>query len=232
MIRADWDEWKACAGQAKKSRLMAKMVRENESLVQRFASAFIARTQYAVENIRDDIFQAARIGLMVAIIKWNPARAAFSTLAFFEMRHEMQLVLRHATPISRPKDADLPRNKQDAMAAFYAQHGREPEPFEVGVAPSALLRAQAAMATFEPIDVRSQQYDAPSKRHTSSVPPIMLATVPDAPEDAIDRARDMKALRTWARKLTAPERKEFWGGKRPDLTRAATDYVERRRVIR
>jgi DNA-directed RNA polymerase specialized sigma subunit len=230
MNRIDFDAWKTATSRVKKSRLMAKMAAENEPLVQRFASAFLGRTQYAIDNLRDDIFQAARLGLLAAIAEWDPERGAFSTLAFFKMRHEMQLVLRHATPISRPKDADLPRAQQDAMAAFYAQHGREAEPVEVGIAPSAMKRAQAAQATFMAIDPRTQPFDR--TKRISSCLPAAIATVPDAPEDAIDRKRDMLALRTFVRKLAAKDRGEFWTGKRDDLTKEATDYVARRRAVR
>lgn len=230
MNRIDFDAWKTATG-AKKNRLMTKMVTENEPLVQRFASAFLTRTQYSVDSLRDDIFQAARLGLMVAIGEWDPALGAFSTLAFFKMRHEMQLVLRHATPISRPKDADLPRAQQDAMAAFYAQHGRDPEPSEVGIAPSAMKRAQAAQATFMAIDARATPFER-TKRSTSSCPPAAIATVPDAPEDAIDRKRDMAALRTFVRSLAPDARAEFWTGKNTALTEAAKNYIERRKVMR
>ncbi len=231
MNRDDFEEWRKATSRAKKAGLLAKMAHDNEALVQRFAGAFIQRTKYATESIREDIFQAARIGLLTAISEWDPDAGAFSTIAFFKMRHEMQLVLRHATPISRPKDADLPRAKQDAMAAFYAKHGRDPEPEEVGITPSALKRAQAAQATFMGISTVNQQRPK-FHRWASTCPPAALAVAADAPEDAIDRARDLKALRTFVRKLSAKDREEFWTGKRDDLTKAATAYVERRRVIR
>ncbi len=230
MNREDWQAWREAKGVQKK-RLMARLTSANEPLVQQFASRFIAKTQYAVDSLRDDIFQAARVGLMIAIDEWDPAAGAFSTIAFFKMRHEMQLVLRHATPVSRPKDADLPRAQQDAMAKFYALNGRDPEPAEMGISPSAMKRAQAAQATFSCIDPRSQEWE-PTRRRISTIPPAAIAIVPDAPEDTIDRKRDMKALRTFVKGLSLDERKEFWGGKNASLTEAAKNYINRRRVLR
>src|ERR1700676_315056 len=102
MNRGDFDKWQKARG-PHKVRLMAKMCIDNELLVEKFAVAFMKHTQYAVGHLRDDVFQAARIGLMVAITQWKPHVATFSTFAFFKMRNEMQKVLEHATPISRPR---------------------------------------------------------------------------------------------------------------------------------
>jgi RNA polymerase sigma factor (sigma-70 family) len=212
----DFRAWQKARGPAK-ARLLAKMSADNEPLVEKFAMGFLKSTQYATDPVRDDVFQAARIGLLTAITKWDPELGAFSTLAFFEMRNEMQLVMRHVTPVSRPRDADLDKCKQDAIAVFQTKHGRAPTPEEVGVRPAAIVRMQKARASFTSLAVAQNE---PAE------------TPEDSPEDIIDRKRDMASLQAYVRGLSPAERKEFWTGKREDLTAEAKEYVERRRNIR
>lgn len=201
----------------RKAQLFDQLVKDNEPLVRKCAGEFILGTRYHVDSIREDILQAARIGLIRAIHKWEPVRGAFSTIAYHWMRHEMQQVTRHATPITRPKDADLPRTKQDAAAAFYAQHGRDPTPAEIGVTAQAMRQAQAAAATFV------------GEAFANEIP---AAEVPPTPEADIDRARDVEALKGFIRKLSPTDRKEFWAGKREDLIEKARLYVSQRRKVK
>jgi hypothetical protein len=52
---------------------------------------------------------------------------------------------------------------------------------------------------------------------------------PDAPEETIDRKRDVEYLKAFLKTLPAKDRKEFWTGTRADLTERAKAYVEKQR---
>jgi RNA polymerase sigma factor (sigma-70 family) len=209
--------WRASTGATKKS-IFDELVSENDPLVGRFANDFLKATRCHTGYVVEDIFQAARIGLMTAIRRWKPDKGAFSTLAFHCARHEMQNVLRNgARPLSITRHAYLPRAKQDAMAAYYAQHGHDPEPEEIGVSAADVSLAQRASATYvslaEADDVAAETGDV-------------------SPEDRIDRKRDARALNTWLKRLTPKDRTAFWAGKRPDLETRARNYVAARRNVR
>lgn len=211
MIRSNFDEYTRATG-ALKSLWLEALVVENEALVQRCATEFLARTNYHIEPLRDDVFQAARIGLMQAIQRWEPMRASFSTAAYFWMRHEMQLVVRHASPVSRPKSADLPRRKQQEAARFFALTGREPTPGELGVTASAVVRAQKAAARFVPV------------REAELEP----TEVPDT-EGALDRKRDTESLQAFlTTRLSVKQRAAFWAGDEK-LVAWAKRFIENRR---
>lgn len=216
MLRCNFDAYAAALpGSALKRQWLAALMVENEALVQRCASDFLARTRYHTDSLRDDIFQAARIGLMTAITRWDPTRAKFSPFAWGWIRHEMQSAMRYATPVTRPKSADLPRRKQDEAARFYATHGREPTSAELGVAPCAAARAEKAAARFVPVREAEQE----------------PTDVPDVEGDT-DRARDAALLTGWLGKQTAKDRREFWTGKRADLTARATKYIKAKKAAR
>jgi RNA polymerase sigma factor (sigma-70 family) len=212
-----WLRWKDSVG-ATRARLLQEMVVSQEPLVQTFARDFLQSTRYYVEHLRDDIYQAARIGVIRALDKWDPKKGEFSTICYWWQLHEMQQVVRHATPVSRPKSADLPRAKQEAVAAFFARYGRYPDPEEVGISPAAALRSLRASATFvgeaEIVEIADER------------------DPDDGPEAALDSVRDMRSLRRYLKKLTPTETKDFWRGRRPDLQEAAKQYVESSRDIR
>lgn len=219
----DFRAWQKARGGAK-ARLLAKMSADNEPLVEKFAMGFLKSTSNAPEHLRDDVFQAARIGLLTAITKWDPELGAFSTVAFFEMRNEMQMVMRHRNPISFPRDALLDQCKQIEIEVFETKHGRTPDPEEVGIRPAAMVRHQKARAVFAPLDAVESR--------TRMMKGAALEPEEGDPESAIDRKRDMKALQWFVRGLSAADRKEFWTGKREDLNTEAKSYVERRRNLR
>lgn len=212
MNRARWEMWKVATGDVKAS-IFAELVADNGPLAEEFAAKFLKRTRCHTPPLMEDVFQAARIGIMLAIHKWDPAKGAFSTIAFFEARREMQTVIRDAKPISTDFRTYLPKAKQDAAAAFYAKHGRDPEPAEIGVAPCVVARSEKANATYVPLS------EADS----------VAAETDASPEETLDRARDIRALKTFLRRLSPSDRAAFWSGKRPDLEAAAKSYVERRR---
>ena len=215
MNRATYAAWCAAPAHAKPA-LMTLLMRENEPLAAKFARAFLTKIDLDICDLEDDVYQAARIGLMRAIEKWDPARGAFANVAYPWIRYEMQLAVRHAATISYPRRFLFMTNGQLDAQRFYATHGREPTPEEIGVNPAMARRvAEKAASKFVSLD---EADEAP-------------AEVPDV-EGNLDRARDMRALKTWVGKLSKTDRAEFWKGDRPDLTDRAKAYVQSRRGIR
>ncbi len=134
------------ASPAEQRRIAGKVLQANEPLVLKMAATFAQRSNLALDP--EDLRQAARIGVLQALARWQPTRGAWSTVCVTWARHEMQQVARHATPVTIPKSAYLPRADQNAAATFATRHGREPEPHEAGVEAPALRRAQQAAATY------------------------------------------------------------------------------------
>ena len=221
MLIDTWLRWRESAPGLTKDRLLSQMVASQEPLVQTFARDFIQSTRYYVEPLRDDIFQAMRIGIIRALEKWDPKKGEFSTIAYWWLLHEAQQVIRHATPVSRPKSADLPRAKQEAIASFFARYGRYPDPEEVGITPAAVERSVKAASSF----VGVAEIDEAHALDTDPDPD-------ESPEAALDRVRDLRALRSYLRRLKPAEVKDFWRGRRPDLIQKAKEYVESSHYIR
>jgi hypothetical protein len=121
--------------------------------------------------------------------------------------------------VSVPKGAFLPKKKQDAIVKFETQHGRAPEPAEVGLSSGAVERARKAMATFVPVDEALVTGN------------MDYVSVPE-PEADIDRKRDTLALKEFLEKLSSKDRKAFWTGERQDLTERAKRFVEGKRATR
>ncbi len=215
MDRATWEQWKASKTPREKRRLCSKLLADNDRLAQYYVVSFSKWSAYYTANMQDDLLQAARIGIIRALPAWDPDKGGFSAVGYWWARHEMQLVARHASRISVPKSAFLPKKKQDEIAKFEARHGRHPTPEEVGLTDRVVDRARAAMV--EIVDVRdADEVAAEQDGH-------------DAPEAAIDRKRDMAALGVFVMKLSKKDRSEFWSGDRPDLTERAKAHVEKSR---
>lgn len=215
MDREDWRAYCDAPEGPRRARLLAKLLRDNEPLVRFYVASFTKSSRYYTDNMRADLLQAASIGIIRALPAWDPDRGGFSSVAFRWALHEMQLVVRHATSVSVPKSAFLPRAKQDEAAKFTALHGREPEAHEIGLTEAVVDRAREATSTFRPL---SDADEVPSED--------------PGPEAGIDQRRDQEALRAFLRGLKAKDRREFWTGTRPDLTQRAKLYVEGRRACR
>lgn len=221
MDRQAWEAYRAMPPGPRKRAAQAKLVAGEENLIQYLVSRFIAGSRYHTDELREDLAQAARIGAIRAIDAWDPPRGPFLTVIWGWAKHEMQSVIeRSALPITVPRRAHLPKAKQDAIAAFYAQHGRDPDPEELrkmGISGNDHLRSQRAAAAF-------------TGAHDGSAD--MAAEEDESPEEAIDRKRDEAALVAFTKGLKPAEREDFWAGKRPDLVEKAREYVERRRSVR
>lgn len=213
MIRADWDDWRK-APTAKK---LAALVAANEALVQKCAGALMGKTDYATESMRDDLLQAGRIGLLRSLDSWRPAKGAFTTLAWRWITKEMQMALKHATPVTCPSGGPrVTQKKQGEAAAFFAKNGRHPTPGELGVSATLIARHEKTIVKFVPVSAAEN-----------------MANTDDANiEEDIDRQRDMKALKLFLGKLTKVERERFWTGKDDNLTARAKAFVAGKRGTR
>jgi RNA polymerase sigma factor (sigma-70 family) len=195
--------------------LRSKLMADNEPMVETFAKRFMKATNRYVEAIQDDLLQAARIGMLRALDKWDPKKGKFSTLAFFWMRYEMQLVLRHATPITMPTNsATIPKTVQDTAAVMEAITGNATDVRNLGVTEAGLKRAQKANMSFVGL------------HHAAS----SVAQDSPNPEEALDRKRDMAALEAFLKTLTRVEKVRFVTGKDRKLNARAKTFIERSRA--
>src|SRR5271166_1211170 len=128
MDRAEWEAHRDAPEGPLKRRLLAKLLADNEPLARYYVKSFAASSAYYTDNLYDDLLQAARIGIMRALAKWQPDKGGFSSVAFRWALHEMQTVTEHATSVKVPRRAFLLRREQNAIAAFQAKHGRPPTP--------------------------------------------------------------------------------------------------------
>lgn len=213
MDRVTWAAWRDAPKGKKKQALQAKLLADNDSLAHYYVAGFSRSSSLYTDNMQDDLLQAARIGIMRALPAWDPDKGGFSSVAFGWARHEMQGVARHATRISVPKSAFIPRAKQQEIDAFEALHGREPLPEEVGLTQKTVDRSRAARVKI----VDMEEAEDSSDPETPSA------------EEALDRKRDTESLKAFLKKLSAKNKREFWGGNRPDLVELAKVFVRARR---
>jgi RNA polymerase sigma factor (sigma-70 family) len=211
MNRESWATWKKDRSPPSKARRLAKLVALNEGLVQKIVQGFTGRTRYYVAEMREDLLQAGRIGLIRAIHKWDPDRGAFSTVAFNEIRYEIQRTACSATPIDVPRTLVFASNGQREAEAFYARHGRQATAEDLNMPASLFERARMARMEF----VSEAGADMPQEV--------------DAEGD-LDTVRDLRSLRSFVRKLTKAQRAALESGDE-ELSAKARAYVEARRVI-
>ena len=126
--------------------LLSQMVLTHEAFVQARVSAFMGHSNYYLVDLREDLKQAARLGIIKSFHSWDPSRGAFTTHAWFKVLHELQEVAKHAVAVTHPRRADIPPSVQEAAAAHYAQTGEDADLTEMGIRPAAIRRAEAAGA--------------------------------------------------------------------------------------
>jgi DNA-directed RNA polymerase specialized sigma subunit len=229
MDREVWQQWRDAPPGALKQRLCTRLLHDNDRLAQYYVASFSKHSAYYTANMQDDLLQAARIGLLRALAVWQPDKGGFSAVGYQWARHEMQEVVRHASPITVHKRAFLTKAKQDEIARFEAQHGRPPMPAEVGLTEKVALRARMAVVAI----THEREADTLQAPPGDSADDTCAAEEadPDAelPDAALDRKRDIESLAAFGKKLPAKDKKEFWSGTRPDLAAKAKAFVEERR---
>jgi DNA-directed RNA polymerase specialized sigma subunit len=207
-----WNNWRTARGK-KKARLLSALIVAEEPSIRRNAARFLNHTGADVDHIREDVLQAARIGVLRAIRAWEPLKGAFWTLAWSWTRLEMQRVMGHAAPVSYPRSLLFDGGFQHEAAVFYAKHGRDPTPEELNVPARKRLAHGRVPAKFVSL--------AKAEKEVADEPRDIEA------EAAAEREHDSKltSLQAYLCKLSKAERRELMAGKRPDLAEAAKAYV-------
>lgn len=227
-----WTEWNEATGR-EKERLMAALCKNKKALTIHLADRFLKSLRLTRNHMyADDVHQAARLGIFLAIQKWEPCRGSFLTCAWGWTRLEMQKVMGHACPISYPRSLLFDGGFQQQIAVFYAQNGRDPTPDELGI--SARKRSAFARVSpkFGPLpeDVNNDPDGPRDPLHDRQVPPS-YAPHDEAAELEEDNQKeaDLRHLRTFLVTLAPRERQAFLAGKRPALMTRAKVYVQAKR---
>jgi RNA polymerase sigma-B factor len=119
------------SGDASAARRTAeKILLANEGLVKKFGLKF-GRPQTV--DAKEDIFQAARMGILRAIEDFDPAKGSFSTHAQWHIRDYVQRWSGKTSAVTRPRSASMPGYVAKALRDYRQKYGREPEASDLGV---------------------------------------------------------------------------------------------------
>jgi DNA-directed RNA polymerase specialized sigma subunit len=196
------------------------MLSAEEVYVQAFTQAFVNKTAYKCDSMKEDMLQAARIGVLLAIHEWKPATGGFSTLAYYKMWHEVQKAVRHVRPISIPRSGFLTGAEQISAKEFEEAEGREPSPGEAGINPRKLARAVKARASFLPLE----DWRKPVGHHDTKKAPEP-SVPPDVTEESIDTKRQTEALKEFMRGLS-PDNLRALRAQEPAMLQEARCFLE------
>jgi RNA polymerase sigma factor (sigma-70 family) len=156
-------EWKKTGNK----KLESKLIADNDLLV-RQQVAKLCRIGHITEC--EDLIQAARIGLLIALRKYDPVKAAFSTYAAHWIRDQFQQCHIHLDrEIYRPKGYGVPYPVLRKMEAIQAKEGREATGEELGISEDKLARWRCdAMVTMSLDGVRPGACDLDSVHNVES----------------------------------------------------------------
>src|ERR1700722_3547505 len=115
-------EYRAAPDGAKKRLLLERLVKENIGLVKKFVDRFMKHTSIPLP--REDMEQAALIGLTRALQKLDPEKGKLSSYAAHWIRREMQTESRLHTDIYRPEGTGVPWDVVRANEGIQAALGR------------------------------------------------------------------------------------------------------------
>lgn len=119
------------AGDAPAARRVAEeIVLANEGLVKKFGMKF-GRPQTL--EAKEDVFQAARMGILRAIEDFDPQKGSFSTHAQWHIRDYVQRWSGKTVAVTRPRSASMPGSVAKALRDYRQRYGREPEASDLGV---------------------------------------------------------------------------------------------------
>ncbi len=139
------------SGDMKAGRDLAEaIVRENEGLAKKFGFRY-AKPQTEAE--RDDVWQAARMGVLRAAKDFDPAKGTFSTHAAWHIRDYVQRYAGKTSAVVRPKSAKMPASVAKAMAMYRLKNGHEPSASELGITQEQLDEWSSATHFVEVDDV-------------------------------------------------------------------------------
>lgn len=122
-------------------RVSETLLRLNEGLVKKFGLTF-GRPQTADE--KEDVFQAARLGILRSLQDYDPQKGAFSTYAQWHIRDYVQRWTGKTVAVTRPRSASMPARVAKAAREFRQKHGREPSAEDLGVSPEKFAEWSSA----------------------------------------------------------------------------------------
>jgi RNA polymerase sigma factor (sigma-70 family) len=109
-----WRAWKAETDDRKRDRLLGAFITGHEGL----AHLIVGRMLHdgaARGCDRDDLMQAARLGLVIAANGWDPTRGRFTTYAWWRVRKEVQRAIDHDMPLrgrpGKPRPQRMPMRR-------------------------------------------------------------------------------------------------------------------------
>lgn len=119
------------AGDAREARkLSAQIVQANLGLVRRLSMRF-ARPES--EEDKEDAMQAGAMGVLRAVVDFDPARGSFSTHAGNHIRDYVQRWTGKTVAVVRPRSATMPASIARAAAKYRMTYGREPAASDLGI---------------------------------------------------------------------------------------------------
>lgn len=146
-----WREWMAETNPIRKQAIGGVLLKANLPLAMKFVNRFMKRSQQALEQ--DDLVQAACMGLMKTMERFNPEKGKFSTIAAHWIRDALQQCAIRQSIVYRPRGAGMPYLTHRAREKFLAVNGREPTAAELGVTQAELDRWQGENLRVQSMDV-------------------------------------------------------------------------------
>lgn len=110
--------------------LAEEIVTLNEGLAVTFGYRY-GKPQTDAE--KEDVEQAARMGILRAARDFDPTRGSFSTHAAWHIRDYVQRWTGSTSAVVRPKSAKMPASVAKAAQKFRQTNGREPSPADLGI---------------------------------------------------------------------------------------------------
>jgi len=125
--------------------IRAQIIQQYEPLIKGICEKF-NRKKFLPANLRDfeDLQQAGRMGLLVAISRWRKPKGAvnpgacFTRYARLWALREIQLVISKNDVVHRARQEGMPAPIVRALDAFRAQHGREATGEDLGLPPNKI----------------------------------------------------------------------------------------------
>jgi RNA polymerase sigma-B factor len=132
MNTQDFLAYRSALPGTRKKLLLSKLLTDNSRLVDKFVDRLIRRS--SIRAPREDIYQAAMIGLMRAIDRLDPEKGKLSTYAAHWIRKEVARELRMHTDLYRPEGTGVPYQATRLQEQTEALHGRTPTASEYSAA--------------------------------------------------------------------------------------------------
>jgi RNA polymerase sigma factor (sigma-70 family) len=203
--------WQTETDPKKKARLLSELVKENIGLIRKFAARCARKMGTPMEM--EDVLQAATIGMLTTLDKYNPERAKFSTYAFAWVNYEIQRVAGCVDTIKRPRGAGMPHPVFKVWEEIRLKHGRDATPEELSKNPKGIAVTQADLDEWDlapvvfPLDVSLEV--ATGEAHVS--PGYNIPDEGPRPDDSLDMEDAAERLRTHLSLLTDKEQEIIEG---------------------